>query len=217
MTGTSIAVPVITGFLALVLAEFQDILTREQILKVIYKFSIKLSDDATWQKYIKLGTPDMRSSLLCLHALQSLGQTLKDDSKYSFDNNFDNLVQAIYTINYYVPSCYEEQIGFSCTNNFEGYSNAVQVKKPQIPILSFFTPSPQDLPSCVNFISKLVLTTINPKKYHDIKTTGNEKLLKSLQTIIATKKINLFAKLSSTSQNRIKGVLASKNLCIAPE
>ncbi|MBV8661041.1 MAG: S8 family serine peptidase [Candidatus Dependentiae bacterium] len=221
MAGTSIAVPIITGFLALVLAEFQDIFTREQILKVIYKFSIKLNSDAIWQKYIKLGTPDMRSSMLCLHILKSLREILEkhSDIKYNFENNFDNLVQAIYTINYYVPSCYEEKIGFSCTNDFAGYSHAL-LKNKSLPEVSFFTPFSQDLPECISFITQLILKAINSKKINDKNISDSDsykKLLESLRKIVSVKKINLFAKLPSSSQNRINLALVPRISCTIPE
>ena len=231
MAGTSIAVPVVTGFLALVLAEFQDAFTREQILKVIYKFSIKLNDDAVWQTYIKLGTPDMRSTLLCLHVLKYLRETLENDFKYSFNEHFDNLVQAIYTINYFVPTCYEKEIGVSFTQNFAGFNRALQLKHPKISNLSFFTPSSQDALECVYFISQLILKEINPKKYNDKKIyfEDSEKnvggaiinwydtLKKDLQSIITTKNFKLFSNLSSSSQNRIKGALRPRASCIVPE
>lgn len=226
MAGTSIAVPIITGFLALVLAEFQDIFTREQILKVIYKFSMKLNSDTIWQKYIKIGTPDMRSAMLCLHVLKSLRETLEKhpNLKYGFENNFDNLVQAIYIINYYVPSRYEEKIGFSCTNNFANYSNALIKNKslPKLPLSEseFFTPSPENLSGCINFIAQLILTAINSKIFNDAKISNSDeykKLLESLRKIVSTKKFNLFAKLSPSSQNRINRALAPRVSCTVPE
>lgn len=216
MAGTSIAVPIVTGFLALVLAEFQDIFTREQILKVIYKFSIKLNDDEIWQKYIKLGTPDMRSSLLCLHVLKKLQEKLDGDLKYSFDDNFDNLVEAIYTINYFVPSFYEKEIGASLMNNFADYSDALQSKTPTKSIGEFFNPSMHDLSECIDFIAQSILTAINSKKYSG-KVDCNKELLESIKNIVSTKKHNLFTKLSSSSQKRINGALAPRLSCIVPE
>lgn len=210
MSGTSIAVPVITGFLALMLAEFQDIFTREEILKVIYKFSIKLNHDENWQKYIKLGTPDMRSCLLCLHVLQALQKHLEEHPqlKYSFNNNFDNLVQAIYTINYYIPSCYEKEVGYSLTNDFANYHKAVS-KNPEYSI-SFFTPEPDNVQGCIDFILELITTAINPKKQT---TDESQELLTLLKNIVTAKKFNLFSKLSQPAQNRINGALKQKKLC----
>ena len=220
MSGTSIAVPVITGFIALVLGEFQDVFTREEILKVIYKFSMKFNNDSVWQKYIKLGTPDMRSSLLCLHTLKSLQEELeaKPELNYSFKNHFNNLVQAIYTINYYVPSCYSEEIATSFTNNFANFNKVVKLKQPDIKGLSFLTPTSQNLSTQIDFICKFILNAIpgNHKKSPLSKTTKNlhEKLLKSLQSTLATKKLNLFAKLSLSSQNRINMALKSNKSCM---
>ncbi len=209
MAGTSIAVPVITGFLALVLAEFQDDFTREQILKVIYKFSIKLNHNDDWQQYIKLGTPDMRSILLCLHVLRSLHHSLEDDFAYSLSDHFNNLVEAIYTINYYVPSCYEKEIGISFTNDFSGFIDAIHEKSPKKIATKFYTPTTYDLSECIDFIAQPILTAINAKKYPK-SFDCNEKLLASLQTILITKNFNLFAKLSASSQTRIKKAMAPR-------
>ncbi len=217
MAGTSIAVPVITGFLALVLAEFQDDFTREQILKVIYKFSMKLNKDDIWQKYIKLGTPDMRSVLLCLHVLRSLHHSLKDDSTYKFADHFDNLVEAIYTINYYVPASYEKEIGCSLTNNFSGFVHELHSKMPAKLNLKFFTPSQHDLSECIDFMAQFILTAMDDSKKHSHKVSYNEELLTSLQTIVSAKNFNLFAKLSASSQTRIKGALASRLSSVASE
>jgi len=220
MSGTSIAVPVITGFIALVLGEFQDVFTREEILKVIYKFSMKFNDDNDWQKYIKLGTPDMRSSLLCLHALKSLREELekKPELNYSFKSHFNNLVQAIHTINYYVPSCYSEEVTTSFTSNFVGFSKAVKSKSPKIEDLSFIAPKSQKLSDQVDFICELILDAIRDghKKSPLTKgvTSSHEKLSKLLQNTLIAKKFNLFAKLSVSSQNRINMALKSNKSCM---
>lgn len=221
MSGTSIAVPIITGFLALVLAEFQDIFSREQILKVIYKFSMKLNHDEIWQNYIKIGTPDMRSSLLCLHVLASLKNILEKDEQFSFDKSFDNLVQAIYTINYYAPSYSEKILGFSFTQNFANYNHATSLKKVSHESINFFTPEKTNINSCVDFIKNVIISIIDEKKYytksHDFDIKKHPELLKSLTTTIATKKINLFSDLSLSSQNRINSALAARNLLFTPE
>lgn len=205
MAGTSIAVPVVTGFLALVLAEFQDDFTREQILKVIYKFSIKLSSDDIWQKYVKLGTPDMRSVLLCLHALKAIKQKLHD---YAFIDNFDNLVQAIYTINYYTPSCYEQSAGASLMNNFAGYARAVQQKQLTASTKKMYHAT-SDLDDCINFIAQTVAAAIYPKD-HPKHADCDDALMATLQKIVGTKKFTLFAHASTSSQTRIKRALAPR-------
>jgi subtilisin family serine protease len=218
MSGTSIAVPVITGFMALVLAEFEDVFTRDQILKVIYAFSIKLGDDATWQKYIKLGTPDMRSSLLALHVLHVLEKALKENLQFSFKENFDNLVKAVWLMNYYVPNRYEKEIGTSLTGNLAGFSNVVQEKKPDTSDFHFYVPVKNDLAGCIDFISSSILHAIDHKKYdcpQDL--SGHEKLLTSLQNIVTAKKYNVFAQLPAVAQTRIQGALKERISCMISE
>ena len=227
MSGTSIAVPVITGFIALVTAEFQDVFTREEILKVIYAFSIKMNDADSWQKDIKLGTPDMRSALLCLHVLKTLRVKIKEMPElksYSFSKNFDNLVQAIYTINYYVPSCYEKEIGVSCTNDFAGYSKAVQSKQPQIEMESFFKKDHPKLSDTIDYICKIIINILNPAITNSTIKDVPKKLLDDLivilpkqNMILPNKKFKLFGKASASTQARINGALVTRNSCIIPE
>ena len=227
MSGTSIAVPVITGFIALVTAEFQDVFSREEILKVIYAFSIKMNHEDSWQKDIKLGTPDMRSALLCLHVLKALQQKIKEKPElksYSFSKNFDSLVQAIYIINYYVPTCCEKVIGVSCAKDFAGYSKAVQSQRPNIDIDFFFKKNDPKLSETINNICQLLVDIINPKKLNsDIKNCP-KKLLDDLivilpkpNIILPNKKFKLFTNLPATSQNRINGALAARSSCIITE
>jgi len=222
MSGTSIAAPVITGFIALVTAEFQDIFTRDEILKVIYKFSMKLNNQDDWQKEIILGTPDMRSAMFCLHILKTLREMIKKELKlrYSFSKNFDNFVQAIYDINYYVPSCYEEKIGVSCVNNFSEYSKVVRLKKPDINMDSFFDKRNPTLSETIDYACQLILDIINPKKMNTDIDNCPEKLLVKLQMILSkknrlgsNKKFKLFENLPVLSQNRIDQALVPRGSC----
>jgi|GEM_PF-812373 len=222
MSGTSIAVPIVTGFLALAVAEFQDDFTREEILKVIYKNSIKLNNDDSWQKNIILGTIDMRSALLCLHVLRSLKKELSDNNKYSYKNNFNNLVQAIYTMNYYIPTKYETQLGFNLTKSFSEYSNALKEQAESLPDIKYFkTPenaTPQEnLKSCINFMTEFIVLAINnipsPKsmsKKIQKNSKKNDDLKKQIQKILITKNLNLFIQLSPSYKNRIKLALAPR-------
>lgn len=216
MSGTSIAVPVITGFLALVLAEFQDDFTREQLLKVIYKFSIKLNNDENWNKYIKIGTPDMRSCLLCLHVLKSLKNKL--DTKYIFDQNFNNLVQAIFSINYYVPLTYEKILKRSLIENFSEYKEKIESIEQQISI-NFFTPDSNTISDCIDFITELILSAMNQdhKNNYKFDFKKHPDFLDSLKIILATKNLNLFASISTSAQNRIKTALAPRKKLYAQE
>jgi len=212
MAGTSVAVPIVTGFLALVLAEFQDVFTREEILKVIYAFSIKLNNDKNWQQDTILGTIDMRSCLLCLHALQSIKIKLEDtpDKLYDFNGGFDNIVKAIHILNYYIPSCYEKQFGCSLIDDFAHYAAATKIdaKNKTLQLPNFFTPkknNPEDknLIDVVNFITTTIIESFDDK--------NEGELHKKLHEILCMKKYNLFAHVSEPFQIRINGALLPKN------
>ncbi len=98
MAGTSVATPIVAAFMALVLAEFQDLFSREQILQVIYKFCLQLDD--TWKNQTLLGAIDMRSALLCFHTLAYIKKTF-DRKKINFTKYFQRFVHAIHIINYF--------------------------------------------------------------------------------------------------------------------
>jgi hypothetical protein len=215
MTGTSIAVPVITGFMALVLAEFQDVFTRDQILKVVYTFSMKLSDDEIWTKYIKCGTPDMRSALLCLHVLEKLKSLLIDNKSYAFDAHFDNLVQAIWIMNYQAPSQYEELFDAKFTSNFSQFADQAKKQDPEELQPTLFTPMTTDLAGCIDFISSSILHGIDSEKYDAPKKLSEQiTSLESLQKILSTKKYNLFALQPKTTQARITSALTPRTSCM---
>jgi len=213
MAGTSVAVPIVTGFLALVLAEFQDVFTREEILKVIYAFSIKLNNDKNWQQDTILGTIDMRSCLLCLHALQSMKIKLGDtpDKLYDFKSNFDNIVRAVHILNYYIPSFYEKQFGCSLIDDFAHYAAATKIddKNNSIELPNFFTSNKnksvnKNFIDVVNFITTTIIESFDD--------TSKDELHKKLHEILCMKKYNLFAHLPEPFQTRINAVLLPKNI-----
>jgi subtilisin family serine protease len=72
MGGTSAAVPVITGCVALVLGEFKNVFSRETILKVLYASTMKMDGSLPWKNDIGLGMIDLRTALLCLHTLEKI-------------------------------------------------------------------------------------------------------------------------------------------------
>lgn len=212
MAGTSVAVPIVTGFLALVVAEFQDVFTREEILKVIYAFSIKLNKDKNWQQDTILGTIDMRSSLLCLHALQSMKKKLGSapDKLYDFKSNFDNIVKAIHILNYYIPSCYEKQFACSLTNDFAHYVAATKIddKNNSVQLPDFFTSdknntAQKNLIDVIDFITNTIVESLDEK--------NADELHKKLHEILFMKQYNVFAQLPEPFQNRINAALLPKN------
>lgn len=209
MSGTSIAVPVITGFMALVLGEFQELLTREQILKIIYAGSMKLSEDSSW-KNIHLGTPDMRSCLLCCHVMTALQKKLKERTDYSFEEYFDQLVAAVYCCNYAQPTTYEKKFNTSFRYNFSGYIQALQNEKATT--LSS-TQSYSSVADAVESIVSTILSCIDNRNELNLSSDRNEAIIK----IIQNKSYELFKDRSKFTQKRISQAYASRSTSIILE
>jgi len=202
MAGTSVAVPIVSGFLALLLAEFQDKFTRQQILKVVYRCTMRLNNDISWQQDIILGAIDMRSSLLCLHILYAIKIKLEEDKKtvYNFDKNFDILLQAVYEINYYPTKKNNQFMKIDFTQNFKNYTDQFCNQKQEGLIV-------KDLNEIITFAQSTILHAINPTKY--ISPTIDDELEKNIATILKLQN-NLFNDLPLANQQRINLVLQPK-------
>ena len=99
-SGTSVATALITGFVALMLSEFGEHFTREQLLKVCYKATVQLHATKEWKTKTLLGTIDMRCALFMLHALVCFKElmALKSEIICDFERDFDGLVLLLHTI-----------------------------------------------------------------------------------------------------------------------
>lgn len=94
LSGTSMATAIISGFLALLKAEFGDIFSRDQLLKVCYFCTKKLDADVHWQERCLLGVIDLRTVLFILHISRALQEKLHFDVK----KKFDCYIQAIWMV-----------------------------------------------------------------------------------------------------------------------
>lgn len=96
MQGTSMAAPIISGFVALMLAEFPDNedFTREHLLKVCYSSGVFLADNADWKTKSVFGALDFRTVLFILHVLRTFKKG-SIETHGIFLNQFDQLVSAI--------------------------------------------------------------------------------------------------------------------------
>lgn len=96
LSGTSVSASIMTGVLALVLSEFKNDFSYNQIISVIYKSACKLQNNFDWQDKVILGAVDARTALFCFHVLKRASTIM---NKKSFQKNFDLLVDKILTIN----------------------------------------------------------------------------------------------------------------------
>lgn len=99
MHGTSMAAPIISGFVALMLAEFPDDqdFTREHLLKVCYSSGFFLADNHDWKTKSVFGALDFRTVLFVLHVLRTF-KKISVETHGIFLHQFDQLVRAINTL-----------------------------------------------------------------------------------------------------------------------
>ena len=231
MDGTSVSVPIVTGYVALVLAEFKEVFTKEQLLSVMYKCSIRLDDSADWQTNMLLGACDMRTALLCLRVLESIKKDMQDkifamqfeDVKeniksdastknkiYSFDEKFNQLTEAICTIMFYVPLYYGKQIGVDLSKNMVGYARLLVdqeiTAKPYFSVKKGSDPVMQ----AVEFIKRYVYAACN--KESNLQKSLHEELLQSVSSILTADTINLFAHLPQVVQARLQKAITWNSL-----
>ncbi len=90
VSGTSVAAALMTGCLALILAEFKGDFTKNELLEVIQQFSKKL--DKTWNTKVLFGTIDLPKTMAALFILKEIQQKihLKKHKK-----NFKKILQII--------------------------------------------------------------------------------------------------------------------------
>ncbi len=206
MGGTSMAAPLITGFLALMLGEFKDIFSREQLLKTCYVCTIKLSNDSDWKTKTLLGALDMRMVLFTLHALHYTQEQFKKN-KVTFGSAeyFDNLLQAITYMLFALANEYGQQYSFGVLfqQDFMQYQNKAQAAKEHITDNNIFIPSgPDALNDAVHF----VYTTIANAVGIPLEKTGahaSDTIIKEIARIMKQKGMDVAANFSTAVKKRM--------------
>lgn len=99
--GTSASAAILTGFLALVLAEFKNDFTYQEIIYIIYNSTISLQNNKQWKKKVVLGAIDMRTAALCFHVLKKVKSRIKP---ILFKKLFQELVQQLVSLNYVIST-----------------------------------------------------------------------------------------------------------------
>jgi subtilisin family serine protease len=93
-SGTSCSTAIITACVSLVVAEFKDFFSREQILQAIYASCMHMHTD--WIEHSCCGTPDIRTALFTLHVLKFIyTTTAKSPKTPNSEVSFEQLLQAM--------------------------------------------------------------------------------------------------------------------------
>ncbi len=135
MTGTSSSTILLAGFIALLLAENENLLSKEQLLSLIFNCSVTPDDSPEWLIKSLHGTPDMRMTLFILNILKKTSSKtpLKKISLKKFQNRLHSLKKVLLKpINEYAEELYtRHHIKNPSKNNL--LLNSSKKKKRQCP------------------------------------------------------------------------------------
>lgn len=193
LAGTSMAAPLMTGFVALMLAEFKDIFSREQLLKVTYLATLRLQDTDDWKRKVLLGALDMRTALLMLYILADIKQNMM---KADFDQKFDQSLAAVEYLLFAAVDEYSSKYlnNISFRNNYIGYLNAAVAHKDVLQKEHYFVPSSVD--DAVRHIADIIKVALDSTAAPDARS-------KKVQEILQQPAVDLFGDLAEAVQKRI--------------
>ena len=202
MDGTSMATPVMTGFVALMLGEFKADFTREEFLKVCYKSAIKYHNDQDWNKKVLLGALDMRTALFTLHAIKSVRQQLGMEKKTI---PFDNILEAVQTVIFGLVDEYARVnlAGQDFRNDFSAFFDSAQKNKKLFNSKTFFDMvGGKTLDNAIEFVQKIIFYALDPTQIKK-KPRISADLLQKVQTVLANKNLDVFGFLPPNIRNRL--------------
>jgi subtilisin family serine protease len=204
MDGTSMATPIVSGFVALMLGEFKEDFTRRQLLDTCYTSVVRLYDNAIWRNKTLLGTIDMRAALFTLHVLKYCKEQLaKNKIDYDFNTHFENLLAATNYILYYDVERYSEKYlkKISIKNNFMHFINQSNERKNSYNKNEYFVPSGwSKLSNSIEYVAYGIL--------HAIDSTWTSSLPEGIHLeidkILKQNNFNIFNHLPKRVQDRLR-------------
>ena len=112
VSGTSFSTAMMSGFLALVLSEYKNVFSKEEIAEIFKTCSVKLAP--SWNDRVVFGMVDMRKTLLACRALKELKGALPArcykkkflenvimiNENIKYDGNDITFVHELYTKNH---------------------------------------------------------------------------------------------------------------------
>lgn len=214
MSGTSMAAPIVSGFIALVLGEFKNEFDSQQIQKVIFKSTVRMHDNKDWHDKSLLGVIDMRTALLMFHTLRNVKESIKNNSiNYDFNKHFDNILQATHYLLYSMTDDFSKKYldGVSMENDYATFikrSHLVAAQKPEIlkethkMINTIIHSRETKLKSVVQYLTDSLLSSLH-SKYIPHGPCAKKPIIATLSTILNVETINLFETLPQAAQKRL--------------
>ena len=230
LQGTSTAAPLLSGFSALLIAEFSGLFEskeREKFLAICYSSGLRMEDSEDWKKKTLLGVLDFRTVLFKLHVLKNIKKTLADKpvfytpkaknptpQKLHLEKDFDRLCEAIHMVIFGMVHAFAKEHDIDVKNNFEnnfmGYFNSVRKLNysPRGEIFSSFE-------RAIDFVTKAVLYGANKDSVsHDdiqlVKQHMDENVLKNLRVLFTEEKVDMLGPIPDSAKRRIKGAYGTK-------
>ena len=205
MAGTSMATPIMAGFATLLLGEFKNKFTREQLLKVCYTSTLKLKNDDNWKTKVILGVLDMRTALFVLHALDQFRAEIKKGAvSFDFDKKFDHALQAILTIIFFQSKEYAKKYldGADFKTDFMTYFNTAQTHKDKLNKKEFFIPKGDNaLDQALSYVVNTLLAAFGAKNISEPK--GSAALIKEVTGIFKSKTVDLLPGVDKKIKDRL--------------
>lgn len=204
MAGTSMATPIISGFVALMLGEFKNDFDRDQLLKVCYASAIKLHDNQEWQNKVALGVLDMRTALFTLRVLKRLKEILPGTGLgIDFKGKFDYLVKTIIAVLHAPTVEYGSKHlgGANFKANYMDYFVKAQKNKNKYNQSEYFKrPTINSVDDAVSYVVNTILAALGtePKGAKGLKTTVDQ-----IKKIFALKKVDLLEGVDPRIKKRI--------------
>ena len=205
MDGTSMAAPVVSGFVALMISEFGKEFEREELLKTCYKSAIRYHDDNDWKKKTLLGTVDMRTALFTLHAIKRTRATL---AREKINIPFDNILEAIHTILFGMVEEYSSLhlSGESFKENLAGFLKAAQKNRKFFNKDEFLKSIGNgSLDSTLSFVSNFVLHVAKPQRV-PAPSGASKTLIQKVKAKLFEKEVDLFEGLSKKEKGRLEEI-----------
>lgn len=204
MDGTSMATPIMTGFVALMLGEFKTHFTRRQLLDVCYASVVRLYDNRVWRDKTLLGTVDMRTALFTLHVLKRCKEQLaKSKLAYDFDAHFENILIAIRYLLYYDVDEYSKKHldGVTMRSACMTFIEQANKRSKKYKASDYMIPSGWNkLNNAIDYVAKGVLHAIDSQWASSVPAS----VAKELKNIVERKGINIFGHLPQRVQNRLR-------------
>lgn len=230
LQGTSTAAPLLSGFCALLISEFEGLFEskeREKFLTICYSSTLKMEDSEDWKKKTILGVLDFRTVLFKLHVLKNLKTVLENKElfytpqsnnkkriKLEVEKDFERLCKAIHIVLFDMVHDFAKEQEFDDKNNFEsnfmGYFNAarkVQVR-PKGNVFNSFE-------KAVSMVTHAVLygvdkDFVSSDKKKQIEQYISSDALKKVKMYFSQEKVDVLDHISESVKRRIKGVYGPK-------